>query len=54
MAFKIRRRLGLLLFGLVLWLLGEPVPIAWCPHCGRHSDAVCHEHITALTRRDSR
>ena len=44
----IRRRIGLLLFGLVLILLREPVPTAHCGHCGRVTNALCTKHLAEL------
>lgn len=48
MSKKIRRRVGLLLFGVVLVLLGKPLPMAHCEHCGYVVNALCTEHIAAL------
>lgn len=44
----LRRRLGLFLFGVVLLLLGEPVPTAHCDQCGRWVHALCKRHIDEL------
>lgn len=45
---KFRRRLGKLLFGFVLMLLKEPLPMAHCGHCGRVTNALCTKHLAEI------
>lgn len=45
---RLRRRLGLLLFGVALMLLGEPVTTVFCGRCGRFIDAMCKPHLDEL------
>lgn len=47
----LRHRLGLLLFGVVLMLLGEPVATAFCPRCGQFIPAMCRPHLDELRER---
>lgn len=48
MLAKIRRRLGLILFGVVLWLLDEPLPLTFCQDCGKYCNSLCRRCIGSL------
>lgn len=48
MTSRIRRRIGLLLFGLVLVLLEQPLPLAHCDRCGFDMHALCTECVNRI------